>query len=109
MSLISFSPPYSSQPVRELARVRIQWWPNLVRAEKRICLTRIRWESGGPVGVRGGGCSNKLSVSVIWEPRDAWVGLYWNKTRSETSVYVCILPFLPIRFKHIQSWGGVFP
>lgn len=48
-----------------------------------------------------------------WEPRDAWVGFYWNvdkvKRYSERSrrwnddrrmnLYVCLVPCLPIRIR----------
>ena len=39
---------------------------------------------------------------LLWEPRDLWVGIYWNKVRAEygharLDVYVCVLPMLPIR------------
>lgn len=45
-----------------------------------------------------------LNVSVKFEPRDLWVGIYWTFNRSVESsykrlkVYVCIVPLLPIIF-----------
>lgn len=88
-------------------KLRIQWIPNWVKSERRLCLTRIRWERG-KVG-DGKGYSCKLSVSLIWEPRDIWIGLFWDKKHSERTWYLCLLPLLPIRFKLLKSFGGIFP
>jgi hypothetical protein len=47
------------------------------------------------------------SVSVIVEPRDLWVGVYWDVVASllgnpiALDVYVCVVPCLPIRL----TWG----
>lgn len=88
--------------------IRIQWLPNLVPQERRVCLTRIRWETGA-VG-DGKGYSSKLSVSLILEPRDLWIGLFWEaKGTHERSWYLCLIPCLPIRFKLVRSFGGIFP
>lgn len=97
------------RPLHRLVRghARVQWIPNLVRYENRICLTRIRWERG-TVG-DGKGYSSKLSVSLIWEPRDIWIGLYWDTSVNAKVWYLCLLPCLPIRFKLVKSWGGIFP
>lgn len=91
---------------------RIQWKPNFIKSEKRLCLTRIRWETG-TVG-DGKGYSSKLSISLMWEPRDMWVGLFWDKKVWTTSVpertwYFCLIPCLPIRLKLVRAWGGIFP
>jgi hypothetical protein len=32
--------------------------------------------------------------SVKVEPRDAWVGLYWDRRRDGLHVYVCPVPFV---------------
>lgn len=45
-------------------------------------------------------------VAVVFEPRDLWVGVYWNRDEYGSSnwrtrrlrVYVCIVPMLPIVF-----------
>lgn len=36
------------------------------------------------------------NVSLIFEPRDWWIGFYWSYELSLFSVYVCIVPMLPI-------------
>lgn len=45
-----------------------------------------------------------FSLYVLFEPRDLWIGVYWNRERvgraNRWSVYVCLLPMLPIR----ASW-----
>ncbi len=47
-----------------------------------------------------------LRVSLLAEPRDLWVGVYWNVTRPACTactrhwtldVYVCVIPMLPIK------------
>lgn len=37
-----------------------------------------------------------LDIEVLFEPRDAWVGLYWDKRRDGLHLYVCAVPFLPL-------------
>jgi hypothetical protein len=42
------------------------------------------------------------TVALLWEPRDMWVGLYWTHPVWEgpdrtATIYVCIVPMLPIR------------
>jgi hypothetical protein len=72
-------------------------------------ITRVRWERGVP-GMPGGGYSAKLSVKIVWEPRDMWVGLYWTKPEPHDWLfYICLLPCLPLRVHFIKSFGGVFP
>jgi hypothetical protein len=38
-------------------------------------------------------------VVLMLEPRDAWVGLYWDKAY----FYVAVLPFLPLRIARRTS------
>jgi hypothetical protein len=37
---------------------------------------------------------------LLLEPRDCWVGVYWDSTY----VYICLLPCLPLRIQHRGSW-----
>jgi hypothetical protein len=49
-----------------------------------------------------------------WEPRDVWVGIYWDVTRERamgadtgirvTHVYVCLVPCFPIR----MAWTSMY-
>lgn len=47
------------------------------------------------------------SLNVIFEPRDLWIGVYWNPVESlmgnwiALDVYVCIVPCLPV----VLTWG----
>jgi hypothetical protein len=46
-----------------------------------------------------------MRVRFLFDPRDCWVGIYFKKPWSDAGqvwyeVYVCILPFFPIKF----SW-----
>jgi hypothetical protein len=52
-----------------------------------------------------------MSVWLKFEPRDLWVGVYWNVTGAQElpnplkrriDVYICLVPMLPI---HIR-WQG---
>ena len=39
------------------------------------------------------------SVELLFEPRDVWVGLYWDTaTYPALSVYVCLVPCFPLLF-----------
>lgn len=38
-----------------------------------------------------------FGLSVLFEPRDLWVGVYWTKTVWTFTVYICIIPMLPIK------------
>jgi len=88
-------------------RLSLYW--NFISSENRVCLGRLRWEKGTP-GIKGGGHSNKLSVSLVFEKRDAWVGLYWTKpAEQERFWYICLIPFFPIRIHLMRAYGGIFP
>jgi len=43
------------------------------------------------------------TLLLIWEPRDCWLGLFWDRTedpgdprRQAFILYVCIVPCLPV-------------
>lgn len=86
---------------------RIQLMPNYIRQERRICLTRIRWDRG--VVGDGMGYSSKLSVSLCWKWQGLWIGLFIKSRVYGWYAWVCLLPCLPIRFSYQRSYGGVFP
>lgn len=72
---------------------------------KELLTHRFYWNTGN-VG-DGVGYSTKLSIKLLFEPRDLWIGVYWNcEGRDHLFVYVCLLPLLPIRFHRARSWGG---
>lgn len=36
-------------------------------------------------------------ISLLFEPRDLWIGLYWNYQRNSAyEFYLCIIPAFPI-------------
>jgi hypothetical protein len=49
-------------------------------------------------------------IRLKFEPRDLWLGVYWNLVRSIESpykrldVYVCIIPTLPLRLRFEWGW-----
>lgn len=95
--------------------IRIQWMPNLVKSEKRICLTRIRWESMKPMNTHEiRQASHKLSISLCWKWQDLWVGAFWKGpiypgAGDRFTLWICLLPCLPIRIKLNRTFGGIFP
>lgn len=95
-----------------IGRYRVQFPPNLVklRDDLRLCLTRIRWERIERLTENYSGiCSNKLSVSICWVPRDLWIGAFWKPgcvPGYPGTLWICVLPCLPIRFHWVKSWGG---
>ena len=40
-----------------------------------------------------------MSIRVLWEPRDCWVGVFWRRSKLRWQVYVCLVPCLPILFE----------
>ncbi len=40
---------------------------------------------------------------VIFEPRDLWVGVYWNRLGPVLSVYICLLPTLPLQLLFVKE------
>ena len=56
----------------------------------------------------GKGYSRKLSVKLLFEPRDIWVGIYWDKKDESIFVYICVVPCFPVRIHRRISFGGRF-
>lgn len=54
-------------------------------------------------------------VKVIFEPRDLWVGLYWDRSVLPSGnfgvyvLYFCIVPMLPIRIKILKRKSHIAP
>jgi hypothetical protein len=91
--------------------MRIQWLPNVILQQRRICLTRLRWERG--VVGDGHGYSAKLSISLCWKLQDMWIGVFWRRHDCNPTngwlAWFCLLPCLPIRLSYQRSYGGTFP
>lgn len=43
----------------------------------------------------------RLTVRLLWEPRDMWIGVFTNRANGFRLVYVCLLPCLPI----VLAWS----
>ena len=56
-----------------------------------------------------------MEIKVKFEPRDIWVGVFWDLTRSIESsyrrldVYVCVVPMIPIRLRFEWGWKNRKP
>lgn len=37
----------------------------------------------------------KLSISIKWEPRDIWIGVF-NDMKVTDRIYICIIPCFPV-------------
>ena len=40
-----------------------------------------------------------MSVRLRFEPRDLWIGVYWDRRPGALVLYVCLLPLLPLRIE----------
>ncbi len=53
--------------------------------------------------------SEDLAVTIEFEPRDLWVGVFWKRWieagQQRTRLYICLLPMLPIVVDH-SRWLG---
>lgn len=87
--------------------VKIKHGPRLWGNE--LQLFRAHWTRGD--WLDGCGYGAALSLKIIWEPRDLWIGVYWttdSRWRDNRIVYLCLLPCLPIRLHYQRSYGGRF-
>jgi hypothetical protein len=57
----------------------------------------------------GPGFATRISVRLLWEPRDFWIGAYFNPEHRGMVIYVCLLPFFPIRihYRRTFSWEKI--
>lgn len=39
------------------------------------------------------------SVDLQVEPRDCWIGVFWDRHPREWQVWICLIPCLPIRIE----------
>jgi hypothetical protein len=44
------------------------------------------------------GRAGSVQFEAKFEPRDAWVGLFWDRRVDGLHVYVCLVPFLVLHF-----------
>lgn len=43
------------------------------------------------------------SIRIKLEPRDLWVGLYWDNKPQWFDVYICIIPVVPIHIRKVKG------
>lgn len=55
------------------------------------------------------GLCRNFAWALIFEPRDLWVGVYWDRTRYELAVYICLIPTLPLRLRWVSLGTGREP
>lgn len=36
-------------------------------------------------------------IRIVFEPRDLWVGVYWDRQWFALVVYICLIPMLPLK------------
>ena len=51
---------------------------------------------------RDGMPRKRWTLRLLWEPRDMWIGVFWNRVQAGgpadrfVFVYVCVIPCLPL-------------
>lgn len=45
-----------------------------------------------------------VKVRLHFEPRDCWVGVYWDHNDLTNEVYICVLPLLPLHISWPREW-----
>lgn len=47
-------------------------------------------------------------IQVKFEPRDLWVGLYWNCSDRSNDIFICLVPLFVIHCRQPKTEHGVF-
>lgn len=48
-------------------------------------------------------CGERRGLFLLFEPRDLWVGVFWNVDCTHGHIYACLLPCLPILFSWVRG------
>ncbi len=100
------TPPAADiEAIRKPTLHNFRWHHGPRRWKRELQLCRFYFERGK---AGHGGSDNGISIKVIWEPRDLWIGLYWDAARDHFKLYLCVLPCLPIRIHFKRIWGGFY-
>jgi len=49
----------------------------------------------------------RCKVQFQFDPRDAWLGLFWRKTAWCWHLYICLLPFVPLHITILRRHDTV--
>ena len=81
-------------------------WGGPLRWKNRLVLTRFAWQKRAG-SLDGGSPLYEVSVSIVFEPRDLWVGIYWTPSGyGKLLIYLCLIPCLPLRFHLKRIYGA---
>lgn len=86
-----------------MIRIQRMQFPFNISGPRRLCVNRVSFIR--PNDYHFG---FKISTSIVFEPRDLWVGAYWRRESGEFFLYLCVIPMMPIRFHFKRSYGGRF-
>ena len=47
--------------------------------------------------------SRNLTILIGFDPRDIWIGLFWNRPEPfyDLFIYICIVPMFPIKIEYV--------
>ena len=48
----------------------------------------------------------RLIAQFQVEPRDLWVGLFWQRTEVALHLYICLIPLVPLHITVARQRGG---
>jgi len=89
----------------DFRKPRLRFWSVLFLVGVRLYW--FRCEHFTPYADKAGGVLRYISLSTAWEPRDLWVGLYWDKPQfCNWYFYLCLIPCLPLRLHVKKDFGA---
>ncbi len=48
-----------------------------------------------------------MKAKLKFEPRDLWIGVYWDRSPVRLDVYICVVPCFPLHIRiYRESKGG---
>lgn len=99
-------------PVSNIRFKRVLRWS---KSERMLRLCRIMWQRGaGSLGIHNPVFQPydvKLSFAIERKFEDSWIGVYWQRPRKDsashgTFVYICLVPWFPLRVHYQRGHGG---
>jgi len=46
--------------------------------------------------------TGKIGSWILIEPRDCWIGVFWNLDCTHGNVYICLIPMLPLLIRWVR-------